>query len=42
MGYYDKLRLIRELSDDDVELIDIGIIKWGIYLIKYTERGRLQ
>ena len=40
MGDHDKLRAPGEFLQDDAEALYIGLIKCGVYFIKYTERRR--
>ena len=41
VGHNDELRFLGESANHLVELINVGIIKWGIHLVKNTEWSRL-
>ena len=41
MGYNNELGVLTELADHIGELTNVGIIKWSIHLIQYTEWCRL-
>ena len=42
VGNYDELRFFRKFADNFIELIDVGIVKRCIYLIKYAEGCRFK
>ena len=38
----DKLRLLRKFAHDCIELIDVGVVKRGIYFVENAEWGGLE
>ena len=38
----DELRVLGELTDDVVELVDVGVVERRVHFVKDAERGRLQ